>query len=64
MNKLTKPLLEHWNGTSWSPVSVPSAPGSTFSQLSGVACVGTSGCVAVGVSGGENTQSTLIERRS
>ena len=63
-NKVTKPLLEHWNGPSWSPVSVPIPTGASFSQLSGVACVGTSGCVTVGVSGAENTQSTLIERRS
>ena len=63
VNKVTKPLLGHWNGTSWSQVAVPSPAGSTFSQLSGVACVGTSGCTAVGVSGAENSQSTLVVRR-
>jgi hypothetical protein len=64
VNKVTRALLEHWNGAGWSQVSAPSPSGASFSQLSGVTCVGPAGCVAVGVSGGENTQSTLIERRS
>ena len=61
---VTKPLLEHWNGTAWSPVSAPVPSGVTFSQLSGVACVPASGCFAVGSSAAENFQSTLVERSS
>ena len=61
---VTKPLLEHWNGTAWSAVSSPVPSGATFSQLSGVACVPASGCFVVGSSAAENFQSTLVERSS
>jgi hypothetical protein len=56
-------LVEHWNGVSWSPVASPNAPGSSFSQLFGVACAGAASCEAVGdyyTSSGD--ERTLVER--
>jgi hypothetical protein len=46
----TLPTAEKWNGTSWSLLSVPDAPGSTNARLNGVACSGTGSCFAVGAS--------------
>jgi hypothetical protein len=48
-----QPLVESWNGTSWSVVPSPSVAGG----LSGVSCVSATACTAVGSSGG----STLVE---
>ena len=46
----TLPTAEKWNGTSWSLLSVPDAPGSTDARLDGIACSGTGNCFAAGVS--------------
>ena len=39
---------ELWNGTTWSPMTLPSVPGAASTTLIGVSCVTTSFCVAVG----------------
>jgi len=41
-------LAERWNGTSWSLQSIPRPTGAITSQLSGVACVTSTFCLAVG----------------
>jgi hypothetical protein len=43
-----KSLAAHWNGESWSPVSVPDPSGATSSRLAGVDCTSSSWCRAVG----------------
>ncbi len=54
-------LVEHWDGTGWSPVASPnpSDPGDAFPQLNGVSCLTASACTAVGTdlttSNGSNT---------
>jgi hypothetical protein len=48
VNGVFSPLAEHWNGTSWTVVSVP-AP-SNFNELYAVAMVSSSDVWAVGVS--------------
>jgi hypothetical protein len=42
------PLIERWNGTSWSVASSPTPPGSTGSRLSGVKTFSTTNAWAVG----------------
>jgi putative hemolysin len=43
------PHAATWNGSSWSATSAPPTPsGSTFAQLTGVACPAANLCVAVG----------------
>jgi hypothetical protein len=57
---LPEALIEHWNGSSWSLVSVPNPSSSTRSLLTGVTCH-SSGCWAVGTSGHDGGQDqTLI----
>jgi hypothetical protein len=41
-------LVEQWNGSAWSIVPSPSAPGTLGDELDGVSCVGPTSCVAVG----------------
>ncbi len=45
------PLAERWNGTAWSLVSAPDSPKHSSTGLSGVSCVDTAFCMAVGSSG-------------
>ena len=44
-----KPLIEHWNGSSWSIVSSPSPSGATVSMFDGVSCATAVDCSAVGL---------------
>ena len=39
---------ELWNGTTWSPMTLPTVTGATSTTLVGVSCVTSSFCVAVG----------------
>jgi hypothetical protein len=59
----TDPLVEHWNGASWSGRAV-SAPASQGTQLQGVSCASTSSCYAAGyyepTTGGDN-EKVLVE---
>lgn len=41
-------LADVWNGSSWTIQSVPRPPGILGSELSGVSCVSTTACTAVG----------------
>jgi hypothetical protein len=41
------PLAEHWNGSAWSIIATDN-PSFVNNQLSGVTCIGTSDCWAVG----------------
>lgn len=52
------PLIEHWNGTTWSAQAVPVPKGSRYGTLTGVSCPSDKFCVAVGTDGA----SVLIER--
>jgi hypothetical protein len=42
------PLVEQWNGISWSVVASPNPGGSSWSALSAVSCTGAGSCAAVG----------------
>jgi DNA-binding beta-propeller fold protein YncE len=57
------PLVERWNGSSWSTQSVPIPAGAKWSNLSGVTCKASNDCIAVGYSETESeTHTTLAER--
>jgi len=50
----TSALAELWNGTMWTVVPVPTAPGNSF--LEGISCVSATRCTAVG----QNDGGTLV----
>jgi hypothetical protein len=52
------PLIEHWNGGTWSKQNAPVPSGTTFGELNAVSCRSTTFCVAVGTDG----PGVLIER--
>lgn len=56
------PLVEHWDGASWTLVSAPQPGGAQYGGLRGLSCVSGSDCWAVGWSNGTNGFQTLIER--
>jgi hypothetical protein len=58
----TGPLIERWNGTSWSVVSSPTPPGSTGARLSGVKTFSTTNAWAVGQYFASTGIRTLIQR--
>ncbi|HVO54726.1 MAG TPA: hypothetical protein VMT37_09955 [Solirubrobacterales bacterium] len=41
------PLIEHWNGSQWSYMPGPAAPGE-YTDLAGISCVDEAWCMAVG----------------
>lgn len=45
---MSRPLAEHWNGTTWAIQTVPVPAGSTGSTLNGVSCTLANACTAVG----------------
>ncbi len=51
---------EEWNGTVWSPVTLPTPSGASDEQLDQVSCVTTTFCIAVGSDTVSATQSPLI----
>src|SRR5262249_20338584 len=55
-------LIEHWNGTQWSVVLTPNAPGEN--TLQDVTCTGAGSCMAVGRVSRDTTLSTLAMRLS
>jgi hypothetical protein len=57
-----RPLVERWNGTKWSVVVPPGAPGATGSYLNAVSCMGPKSCVAVGYSYNSVSTNTFAER--
>lgn len=44
----SEPLLETWNGTTWSVAEAPAPGDATLSTLDDVSCTGEGACVAVG----------------
>ena len=52
------PLIEHWNGATWSTQNAPVPSGTTFGELTAVSCPSAAFCVAVGTDG----SGELIER--
>ena len=58
----TVPLVEQWNGTSWTLTSLPGPGGSVGSVLRSVSCVGASFCEAVGDSVQGSNTVTLAEQ--
>ncbi|MGO9876893.1 MAG: hypothetical protein ACLPVY_24220 [Acidimicrobiia bacterium] len=52
------PLAERWDGTIWSVVPAATRPGPRIAILSGVSCVATDSCLAVG----ESPSGALSER--
>ncbi len=56
-----QPLIERWNGTTWSVVASPS-PGPGDSLLSGISCPAAKDCVAVGRVYVDGTSQALVER--
>jgi hypothetical protein len=47
-SRVTRTLIEHWNGRKWSLSASPSVRGSSGTFLSGVSCSGRLNCWAVG----------------
>jgi hypothetical protein len=54
-------LAESWNGTAWSIVSTPSVTGAKVTEFTGVSCVSTSSCLAVGYYQKSGTSMTFAE---
>ncbi len=57
-----RPLIERWDGTSWSFDANPSPSGARATVLGGLVCPSANGCVAVGSSTDRNAQTTFVER--
>jgi hypothetical protein len=55
-------LVEKWNGTKWSTVTVPSPAGAESTGLSGVSCRTATSCFAAGAYAARSSNFTLIER--
>jgi hypothetical protein len=55
------PLIEHWDGVSWSVIRPPT-PGGNEGVLTGVSCASRSRCWAVGGHHMGSTGATLVER--
>jgi len=58
----TKPLVESWDGTSWSIVASPNPPGARSTVLSAVSCSDTTSCFAVGYYSSGSHHKALVER--
>lgn len=55
-------LVEHWDGSTSSPVKSPNPGKPYIGNLSGVSCAGVSDCIAVGYSGTYAKVHALLER--
>jgi len=53
-----RPLIEHWNGSTWSVVRSPVPAGASGAVLVDVSCAASDRCVAVGYT---STQAVLVE---
>jgi len=56
------PLVQRWDGTSWTIQNTPLPAGSLESVLSGVSCTSATACVAVGYYRTSSATATLVER--
>jgi hypothetical protein len=55
---VTVPLIQRWDGASWSIIASPNLPDSADTELSAVACAAATRCTAVGTS----SYGTLVQR--
>lgn len=62
-SRVTVPLAEVWNGTSWQIQSTPAPAGATSSELSGVSCTAADACTAVGSYADTSAQSVPLAER-
>ena len=58
-----QPLIEHWNGIAWSMEPAPSTNRKLNSYLTGVSCISSNSCTAVGRYFTGSTFQTLVEVR-
>jgi len=56
----SRPLIEHWNGASWSFPAVPTV--ASRNVLTGVSCTSSDFCIAVGTASGSTPDQTLVEQ--
>jgi hypothetical protein len=57
------PVADRWNGGAWTPTRPPAPAGAATSDLSAVACSGTTACTAIGQSAkGKAAPALLAER--
>ncbi len=56
------PLVERWNGSSWSIQTIPNPPGADETFLNGVSCTSATACTAVGSHNSAPGLTTLVER--
>jgi hypothetical protein len=57
------PVADRWNGSAWTPTRPPAPAGAATSDLSAVACSGTTACTAIGQSvKGKAAPALLAER--
>jgi hypothetical protein len=56
----TRPLAEHWNGSTWAIQATPNPAGATFSYLEGVSCALPSSCTATGWFAGPSGQGIAL----
>ncbi len=61
-NTNVQTLIEKWNGTKWSTVPSPDTDPNEDNYLSGVSCLSSSDCTAVGYSSNGKVDQTLVER--
>jgi hypothetical protein len=54
------PLIEQWNGTTWSVVPSPNPGSNRYNELYGVSCVTVDFCVAVGTSDASGSHDKLL----
>ena len=59
-----QPLIEHWNGTAWSREPAPSTSRTLNSYLTGVSCISSNSCTAVGRHFTGSVFQTLVEVRT
>ncbi len=56
------PIVEHWNGSSWSLTQPPLPSGAASASLAAITCGGATNCFAVGTAAFGATNGTLVER--
>jgi hypothetical protein len=57
-----RPLVEHWNGTAWSLVTLPAPAGSVGMSTDDISCIAPSTCVVAGAATFSTATRPLIER--
>ncbi len=60
VHAVDRPLIQRWNGATWSLQSAQSPVGASESFLQGVSCVSATTCVAVGASAGPDGNNRIL----